>query len=48
MSHTLIPKWFSYGYGDMVTSGIIGEPLEAYVYFGPINYQVGTVSSVRR
>lgn len=24
----------------MLTSGITGEPLEAYVYFGPIYYQV--------
>lgn len=24
----------------MLTSGITGEPMEAYVYFGPIYYQV--------
>jgi len=48
MSRILIPKGFSYSGKDILTSRIIGEPLEAYVYLGPIYYQVGTVSSVRR
>lgn len=40
MSRILIENGFSYGGKDMLTSGITGEPLEAYVYFGPIYYQV--------
>ncbi|EAU87529.2 DNA-directed RNA polymerase [Coprinopsis cinerea okayama7 len=39
MSRILIEHGFSYGGKDMLTSGITGEPLEAYVYFGPIYYQ---------
>ncbi|KAG5645621.1 DNA-directed RNA polymerase III subunit [Asterophora parasitica] len=39
MSKILIENGFSYGGKDMLTSGITGEPLEAYVYFGPIYYQ---------
>lgn len=40
MSRILIDNGFSYAGKDMLTSGITGEPLEAYVYFGPIYYQV--------
>lgn len=40
MSRILVENGFSYGGKDMLTSGITGEPLEAYVYFGPIYYQV--------
>jgi len=40
MSHILVENGFSYAGKDMLTSGITGEPLEAYVYFGPIYYQV--------
>ena len=40
MSRILIENGFSYAGKDMLTSGISGEPLEAYVYFGPIYYQV--------
>ncbi|KAL7421638.1 DNA-directed RNA polymerase III complex subunit Rpc2 [Cryptotrichosporon argae] len=39
MSKILIDAGFSYAGKDMLTSGITGEPLEAYVYFGPIYYQ---------
>ncbi|KAH9922304.1 beta and beta-prime subunits of DNA dependent RNA-polymerase [Epithele typhae] len=39
MSRILIENGFSYGGKDMLTSGITGEPLEAYVYFGPIYYK---------
>lgn len=39
MSKILIENGFNYGGKDMLTSGITGEPLEAYVYFGPIYYQ---------
>lgn len=42
MSRILIENGFSYAGKDMLTSGITGEPMEAYVYFGPIYYQVGT------
>lgn len=40
MSRILVENGFSYAGKDMLTSGITGEPLEAYVYFGPIYYQV--------
>jgi len=46
MSRILIYKGFSYAGKNMLTSEITGEPLEAYVYFGPIYYQVGTLSSM--
>ncbi|KAI0316968.1 beta and beta-prime subunits of DNA dependent RNA-polymerase [Amylostereum chailletii] len=39
MSRILIDHGFSYAGKDMLTSGITGEPMEAYVYFGPIYYQ---------
>jgi hypothetical protein len=42
MSRILIENGFSYAGKDMLTSGITGEPMEAYVYFGPIYYQVRT------
>jgi DNA-directed RNA polymerase III subunit RPC2 len=44
MSKILIEQGFSYSGKDMLTSGITGEPLEAYVYFGPIYYQVRVFS----
>ena len=40
MSRILIDHGFSYAGKDMLTSGITGEAMEAYVYFGPIYYQV--------
>lgn len=43
MSRILVENGFSYAGKDMLTSGITGEPLEAYVYFGPIYYQVGVI-----
>ncbi|KAF8918335.1 hypothetical protein CPB85DRAFT_1281548 [Mucidula mucida] len=39
MSRILVEHGFSYAGKDMLTSGITGEPMEAYVYFGPIYYQ---------
>lgn len=39
MGDTLIRHGFSYGGKDYLTSGITGEPLPAYVFFGPIYYQ---------
>ncbi|KAH7096178.1 DNA-directed RNA polymerase [Auriculariales sp. MPI-PUGE-AT-0066] len=39
MSKILIEHGFSYSGKDMLTSGITGESLEAYVFFGPIYYQ---------
>lgn len=44
MSQILIEAGFSYGGKDMLTSGITGQPLECYVYFGPIYYQKLKVS----
>lgn len=46
MSRILIDNGFSYAGKDMLTSGITGEPLEAYVYFGPIYYQVCQLQSL--
>jgi DNA-directed RNA polymerase III subunit RPC2 len=46
MSRILIEHGFSYAGKDMLTSGITGEPLEAYVYFGPIYYQVRVIVAV--
>lgn len=43
MSRILVENGFSYAGKDMLTSGITGEPLEAYVYFGPIYYQVSVL-----
>ena len=45
MSRILIDHGFSYAGKDMLTSGITGEPLEAYVYFGPIYYQVSLATA---
>jgi len=39
MSRILVEHGFSYSGKDCLTSGITGEPMEAYVYFGPIFYQ---------
>jgi DNA-directed RNA polymerase III subunit RPC2 len=40
MSRILVENGFSYAGKDMLTSGITGEPQEAYTFFGPIYYQV--------
>jgi DNA-directed RNA polymerase III subunit RPC2 len=39
MSRILVENGFSYSGKDFVTSGITGEPLNAYIFFGPIYYQ---------
>lgn len=39
MSRTLVERGFSYSGKDFLTSGITGEALPAYVFFGPIYYQ---------
>lgn len=39
MSKTLVAKGFSYSGKDMLYSGITGECLQAYIFFGPIYYQ---------
>ncbi|KAF9579226.1 DNA-directed RNA polymerase III core subunit ret1, partial [Lunasporangiospora selenospora] len=39
MSRILIENGFSYSGKDYVTSGVTGEPLSAYIYFGPVYYQ---------
>ena len=46
MSRILVEHGFSYGGKDCLTSGITGEPLEGYVYFGPIYYQASQPSTV--
>jgi DNA-directed RNA polymerase III subunit RPC2 len=39
MSRILIDNGFNYAGKDMLTSGITGQSMECYVYFGPIYYQ---------
>ena len=39
MSRILIENGYSYSGKDYVTSGITGEPLQAYIFFGPVYYQ---------
>jgi DNA-directed RNA polymerase III subunit RPC2 len=39
MTKILIDKGFSYSGKDMLYSGITGECLQAYIFFGPIYYQ---------
>ncbi|CDK28536.1 unnamed protein product [Kuraishia capsulata CBS 1993] len=39
MSKILVDKGFSYSGKDMLYSGITGEALQAYIFFGPIYYQ---------
>lgn len=39
MSQILIDHGYNYSGKDMLYSGITGEPLEAYIFFGPIYYQ---------
>lgn len=39
MSRLLIENGYSFAGKDFLTSGITGQPMEAYVYFGPIYYQ---------
>jgi DNA-directed RNA polymerase III subunit RPC2 len=45
MSRILVENGFNYSGKDMLTSGITGEPLEAYVFSGPIYYQARHNSS---
>lgn len=39
VSEVLVRHGFSYSGKDMLTSGITGEPLQAYIFFGPVYYQ---------
>lgn len=39
MSRILVEHGFSYMGKDYLTSGVTGQPLESYVYMGPIYYQ---------
>ncbi|EOA12810.1 hypothetical protein CARUB_v10025768mg [Capsella rubella] len=39
ISATLVNKGFSYSGKDLLYSGISGEPLQAYIFMGPIYYQ---------
>ncbi|KXZ53350.1 hypothetical protein GPECTOR_7g1245 [Gonium pectorale] len=39
ISATLVRHGFSYSGKDFLTSGITGEPLEAYIFMGPVYYQ---------
>lgn len=48
MSKILIDNGFNYAGKDMLTSGITGQSMECYVYFGPIYYQKLKVSNCWR
>ena len=39
ISELLISKGFNYSGKDYVTSGITGQPLEGYIFCGPVYYQ---------
>eukprot|EP00879_Flechtneria_rotunda_P023706 GHRR01025097.1.p1 GENE.GHRR01025097.1~~GHRR01025097.1.p1 ORF type:complete len:385 (+),score=123.95 GHRR01025097.1:74-1156(+) len=39
MSKVLVDNGFNYCGKDFLTSGITGEPLEAYIFMGPVYYQ---------
>ena len=39
LSQVLIDRGFNYLGKDYVTSGLTGEPLQSYIFFGPIFYQ---------
>lgn len=39
LSQALIDNGYNYLGKDYVTSGVTGEPLSAYIYFGPVYYQ---------
>ncbi|KAL8555575.1 hypothetical protein ACS0TY_003395 [Phlomoides rotata] len=39
ISETLVKHGFSYNGKDIIYSGITGEPLQAYIFMGPIYYQ---------
>jgi len=39
MGKLLVEAGYNYHGKDYVTSGVTGEPLQAYVFFGPIYYQ---------
>ena len=39
ISQALVAHGYHYGGKEMLTSGITGEPLRSYVFFGPVYYQ---------
>ena len=39
VSQVLADYGYNYLGKDMLTSGITGQPLQAYIYFGPVYYQ---------
>jgi DNA-directed RNA polymerase III subunit RPC2 len=43
VSELLVQRGFSYSGKDMLTSGITGENMQAYIYMGPVFYQVGVI-----
>ena len=48
MARILVENGFNYAGKDMLTSGITGEPHEAYTFFGPIYYQVSTIQKKKK
>ena len=45
MSRVLVENGYNYAGKDYLTSGITGEPLESYVFFGPICQSYSPVAS---
>ena len=43
---TLVKHGFSYVGKDILTSGITGQPLQSYIFAGPVFYQVYIVSCI--
>lgn len=39
LSKILIDRGYNYLGKDVLTSGLTGEPLQSYIFFGPIFYQ---------
>lgn len=48
MSEELIRNGFNYQGKDMLYSGITGEPLTAYIYFGPVSTHLLTQRVLRK
>lgn len=48
MARILVENGFNYAGKDMLTSGITGEPHEAYTFFGPIYYQVNAIQKQKQ
>jgi len=39
ISRVLVSKGYNYGGKDYLTSGVTGEALQAFIFYGPVYYQ---------